>query len=77
MTAAPCDDQDEDQPDDPMYEAWCVIANAWDGDWSRASAEWRAAAERWRDRWFATLTVTTEVDEARPHLPLDALDSDA
>ena len=42
------------QPDELLYDAWCVIANAYDGNWSRASPEWRGAAERWRDNWHDT-----------------------
>jgi hypothetical protein len=32
--------------------AWGIIANAFDGDWSKASDEWRQAAERWRDEYI-------------------------
>ena len=41
--------------DDTM--AWVVIANA--SDWileSKHAAEWREAAERWRDAYFASLS---------------------
>lgn len=31
--------------------AWTIIANAYGGDWSLASEEWRAAATRWRDAY--------------------------
>ena len=33
-----------------IKEAWCIIANAYDGDWNKASTEWRQAAERWRNK---------------------------
>ena len=32
-------------------EAWGIIANVFDGNWSWASPEWRQTAERWRDRY--------------------------
>lgn len=35
--------------------AWGIIANAFGGDWSKASADWRGAAERWRDEWHRRL----------------------
>jgi hypothetical protein len=43
---------DIDAPDDLLYDAWCVIANAagWDED-----SEWRRAAIRWRDNWHETM----------------------
>ena len=31
--------------------AWGIIANAHNGDWSKATPEWRDAAEQWRDRY--------------------------
>jgi hypothetical protein len=31
--------------------AWGVISNAYDGNWDQAPAEWRQAAERWRDKY--------------------------
>lgn len=42
--------------DDAEYDillelAWGLIANAGQGDWDREHPEWKAAAERWRDRW--------------------------
>ena len=35
--------------EDPLMLAWGVIANAYQGDWDRATPEWRYAAERFRD----------------------------
>ena len=46
----------ETQPDDLLEMAWIVIANA--SDWiseGKQQAEWREAAERWRDAYFASL----------------------
>lgn len=41
---------------DALEYAWGIIANAYGGDWSLASADWRAAAEKWRDEhWHAAL----------------------
>ena len=53
-------EQDSEQPDDLLYDAWCVIANVGHlrGGWSAQHAEWIAAAERWRDNWHATLNAT-------------------
>jgi hypothetical protein len=43
------------QPSDIAYNAWCVIANVSNGDWTKQSQEWQDAAARWRDQWHATL----------------------
>jgi hypothetical protein len=40
---------------DALYTAWTIIANANEGNWDRATPEWRAAAERWRDEMFHPL----------------------
>ncbi len=40
-----------DAAEDLLETAWILIANASGGDWTRASSEWRAAAEKWRDRY--------------------------
>lgn len=44
------------------YElAWGIIANAYGGDWSQASPEWRKAAERWRDEvWHPALAASSD-----------------
>ncbi len=42
-------------PDELTEAAWGLIANASDGDWSRATDEWQAAAESWRDAYHDTL----------------------
>jgi hypothetical protein len=47
---------DSDGMMDALYKAWVVIANA--RDWlldDAQAAEWRAAAERWRDNQFHPL----------------------
>lgn len=36
-----------------MHWAWTVIANAYDGDWSKAPPEWRDGATTWRDAYGA------------------------
>lgn len=41
--------------DDLLYQAWTIIANAYEGDWDAASPQWKGAAEGWRDRWHAQL----------------------
>ena len=45
---------DVENPDDLLYTAFAIIANAWEGCWDQAPDEWREAAERWRDRWHKT-----------------------
>lgn len=40
---------------DLLELAWGIIANAWEGNWDQAPAEWLAAAQRWRDRYHAGL----------------------
>lgn len=41
--------------DDLLYEAWGVIANVSEGDWTKQPQEWQDAARRWRDRWHEHL----------------------
>ena len=50
--------QDIETPgDDQLEMAWVVIANASDWDLGgKQPAEWREAAERWRDAYFALLS---------------------
>ncbi len=36
---------------------WVVLANVSGGDWTKQSPEWQAAAARWRDNYFASLSV--------------------
>ena len=38
--------------------AWGIIANAYGGDWGKASeaSGWKKAAERWRDRYHKELS---------------------
>lgn len=40
---------------DLIESGWDVIANSFGGNWDQASAEWRAAAERYRDAYHALL----------------------
>jgi hypothetical protein len=35
--------------------AWGVIANVDGGSWDTQSADWREAAERWRDQYTARI----------------------
>ena len=45
------EDEPYQHPDtgDGLELAWGLIANAWEGRWDDAPADWREAAERWRD----------------------------
>jgi hypothetical protein len=55
-TLTPDTRTDDPSPDDPMYLAWTIIANA--RDWlldDPQAAEWRAAAERFRDEVFHSM----------------------
>jgi hypothetical protein len=48
--------------------AWGLIANAYGGDWDKASDEWREAATRWRDEhWHGFL------NDARPPVATEPL----
>lgn len=45
-------------PHDHMMEAaWGLMANSYGGDWSKATNEWRKAAEIWRDYYFGIEVV--------------------
>lgn len=39
---------------DLLESAWGLIANKFGGDWDKATPEWRAAAECWRDKYHKT-----------------------
>jgi hypothetical protein len=43
--------------------AWCLIANAFEGNWDRAPLEWREAAERWRDEYHNHLPPVNNAEE--------------
>jgi hypothetical protein len=45
--------------------AWGVIANAGGGNWDKETAEWREAAGKWRDAYFATKTANRPGAAAR------------
>ena len=56
------------EPDIDMFTAleaaWGLIANAYDGDWTKAPQRWREAAERWRDeQWHKAIGATPEKPE--------------
>ena len=40
--------------------AWCLIANAFEGNWDRAPLEWQEAAERWRDEYHKHLPPVSD-----------------
>lgn len=55
--------------EDMLKMAWGLIANAYGGDWDLASdvSGWKAAAERWRDRYHDQLPlVHGDGDAERP-----------
>ncbi len=60
-----CDDKGRPTSDSELLEmAWVIIACA--SDWGGGScAEWRESAEKWRDKYHATLPVgAPEKDKA-------------
>lgn len=64
---APGPDPDGEAPDDLLYRAWGLIANACGGDWDEAdrlSPGWKAAAIGWRDAWHATLPGSADAGPA-------------
>lgn len=51
-----------------LEAAWGLIANAHGGDWSKATPEWRAAAERWRDQvWHRAIARSCGPLKATAH----------
>jgi len=50
---------EEEEEKELLGLAWGLIANAYGGDWGDAPtiSGWKEAAERWRDRYHATLRV--------------------
>lgn len=38
--------------DELLEMAWGLIANAHQGDWDKATDEWRESAEKWRDDYL-------------------------
>ena len=51
-------------PHDFAYTAWVLLANVSEGDWTKQTPQWQAAAARWRDRWFAALSTDQPGGEA-------------
>jgi hypothetical protein len=46
-------------PEEHMLEAaWKIIANAFEGDWSKAPAGWREAAIRWGESFHQQIAIT-------------------
>ena len=48
---------------DLLQIAWGIIANANGGDWDNAAPEWKAAAERWRDKYHDGVLAHIEEDD--------------
>lgn len=53
--------------DEALYQAWTIIANAYvnaapppANGWAAAPAEWRQAAERWRDEQLHPLLAESQ-----------------
>jgi hypothetical protein len=49
-----------------MATAWGLIANAFEGDWSKAPATWKVAAERWRDTACHRIATEGSPQQANP-----------
>ncbi len=45
------------------YDAWGVIANVSEGDWTKQPQEWQDAAKRWRDDFHASLAAQPTTEE--------------
>ena len=43
------------QMTDAAEMLWVVLANVSEGDWTKQTPEWQAAAARWRDNYFAAI----------------------
>lgn len=44
-----------------LEQAWIVIANVSEGDWTKQTLEWQEAARRWRDEvWHAALEAASQ-----------------
>jgi len=48
---------------DLLESAWTLIANANEGNWDKATPEWRAAAICWRDKYHETLPDSPNTPE--------------
>lgn len=55
-----------DEMEELLDFAWGIIANAYSGDWDKASGQWKAAAEKWRDKW-ARMSVSPRMESVRKH----------
>jgi DNA-directed RNA polymerase specialized sigma24 family protein len=47
----------DDEPSDLAEWAMTIISNAHGGDWSKATDEWRCAAEQWLDEYLAQIKL--------------------
>ena len=46
----------DSEPDEDLnYQAWVLLANVSEGDWSKQPQAWQDAVVRWRDAYHATL----------------------
>jgi hypothetical protein len=45
-------EEDAARMEEAINAAWVIVANAYGGDWTQASAEWKKAAEAWRDTYY-------------------------
>lgn len=50
--------------EDALESAWCLIANAGQGDWENETTEWEIAARRWRNNYLSLLPAKNAVAEA-------------
>lgn len=64
--------------DEVLYEAWTLLANVSEGDWTKQAGEWQEAVVRWRDRFHAILDLrrtTAYVAQPAPTaIPFDPSD---
>ncbi len=55
--------QEIDRLEESEHTALVIIANVQGGNWDLAPAEWRAAAERWRDEYHKRLPSAPDAIE--------------
>jgi len=46
---------------DALYDAWAIIANVSEGQWSKQTKEWQEAVIRWRDEKFHPILKEAQV----------------
>lgn len=53
---------------DLLELAWGLIANANEGNWDKATLEWKKAAGKWRDEYHKLLKENNVVDQLKKEI---------